>query len=445
MTKKRTSKFIAMLVALVMAASMLVTPVMANPSVDWAPDSFFITKILHMPAGTATPASSFTFEFDLVYVNGLAVAGVFPNLHGTAPSVADHVVAFPGDQLPVPGHGAGVRLDGTIFARAHTAIVLAAGDFPHGGTFAFDITETPDTNPLLDDCDYIMLTYSQAVYRMYVIVVYCEDCEDETCTILNCSGLEIAFVTFFRLYDDEGNEENPPVKVNAGGGGDEGGLAFTNIFVQTYDPGENGGYDPVGNSAMRVNKFVNTAGNRSRPHDFSITVTLPQLLIDNAEAGNGQVSLGPFTGYINYGTPEQRTVAITAGSAATFQLAHGETLYIAGVPIGTTYALTETGVLGYEQYATIVQGGSGTGVTAVVTPSPDTATTPMTVVDGLISNDTVRDNAVNVRNLYDRDPPMGVFLNNLPFIGLVVLSVGGLAGVAALKIRKSKNDEESYQ
>jgi len=134
-----------------------------------------------------------------------------------------------------------------------------------------------------------------------------------------------------------------------------------------------------------------------------------------------------------------------------FSLRHGQRLVFVQLPTGTTYTVTEFYLADYTQRASKIIGAPP----AVISPEVDgfvsggTGNVDLTV-DGIVSQGTdsgniVQENAVIVENHRQSFEPMGVFLDNLPFIGLIVLAVGALTGFVVLKVRKSKRLEVVYQ
>ena len=144
----------------------------------------------------------------------------------------------------------------------------------------------------------------------------------------------------------------------------------------------------------------------------------------------------------------------TGEVSVSFYLRDGESLHFIQLPYGTTYSLTEYEVVvtdgnpGYEQSAAVIQGGVN---------RPGDFNDPV-VGENLYVQDTAPElhvaqeagegssnNRVNVLNHRTVPTPMGVFLNNLPFIGLIVLAVGGLVGFLVIKTRASKRYASAYQ
>ena len=190
-----------------------------------------------------------------------------------------------------------------------------------------------------------------------------------------------------------------------------------------------------------------------------------------------------------------------------FFLRHGQTLEFLALPVGTDYIITEAGVNRYVQSADITinnilnpipnpdfpltpgappfipgtpqfgpvasnstddlvlpgfVGGTLTLVTAGTPAVPGTPGTCLAVYGLCVcvapatpatpyipATPPVMEwtgvNSVDVENRNEARPPMGVFMDNLPFIGLIALSIGGLAVFLVLKTRASKRYATAYQ
>jgi len=517
---KKCYKLLAMAVVFVLTLS---TVVIANPSinVEWDEDEFAVRKTLRMPVGTDTPYATFVFDFELIYVNGLGtivsivdcdtcvacladndctapvVTHTFNRLNGFPPSIDDVEIEFE------PGMTSADCPDvaNQILSYEEEYVLIDVSRFPHAGRFGFRVTENPDTNPDIDDCNYDFLFYSLAEYEMFL---YISNCEDANCRTLGaacpyCQGtrLWIQYVTFFQTVLDDGTPvTGDPEKVDAA----DGGLNFENIFVRTYDPYDPYDptdpydpyepFDPTANASLYVAKFVTGVGDQRRLFEFSVELTVPSLLpatvnqgpfrailvydgevVDNVAAltaaigGAGAVGAAigaavpsipgdPVAG-IPAVPPLPAHILLDAPGPAHFHLRHGESLHFIGLPIGTAYDLVEFYIDGYNQNAVVVEGGTSSypvaaAVRADVTPSlvPDEGEVSLEldleVTNGLISNVTENNNSVTVTNNRVFQTPMGVFLSNLPFVGLIALAVGAMVGFIVLKVRSSRRLDTAY-
>ncbi|MCL2405206.1 MAG: hypothetical protein FWC92_06635 [Defluviitaleaceae bacterium] len=352
-----------------------------------------------------------------------------------------------------------------------------------------------------EDCDGIdaystrdHLSYSTAVFRMYVHVGThrcvteacanpcvdhvsscdnpCDDCDgpcpspcpplcDDPCLLIG--NRVIRYVTFFRDVNEDETREPAPLKV--------AGMEFVNRYVRTVDPPEGPGpYDPSDASSLYISNTVTGDGNPNHPYEFTIAITTPPLLpdapttfraylmmngvvvtpqpynfLDSAGNANGVVFVPQDPG----ADPNSYMDHLVLDLNATFFLRHGQSLHFVEVPIGSTFNLTVTNIEDYTQTAIVQQGNvvgneDNSNIAANVTNSPATNTDNVTVTGGLVSNITVNTNAVRVTHNYELQAPMGVFLNNLPFVGLIALAGVALTGFVTLKVRKAK-EEIVYQ
>jgi len=149
-----------------------------------------------------------------------------------------------------------------------------------------------------------------------------------------------------------------------------------------------------------------------------------------------------------------------------FYLRHLQRLLFVQVPMGTFYVVNEYYVADYEQTGVYTSGGvsstrqgtTGDGADLNLRSAESRECTPDgeagTCADGcevcdngfiLVSEIAVNNNSARINNHRETTPPMGVFLNNLPFIGLIALAVGGLVGFVVLKVRKTKRVEVVYE
>lgn len=133
----------------------------------------------------------------------------------------------------------------------------------------------------------------------------------------------------------------------------------------------------------------------------------------------------------------------------TFFLRHGQRLEFVQLPVGTTYVVTEPYVQHYDQSALRVEGNIP-GTTIRPEEADDDLVVggrteqDVEVIPGVGEEDDTYVlttlNYVEVTNDRPSVPPMGVVLDNLPFIGLIVLAVGGLVGYITLKMRAAKKN-----
>ena len=108
-----------------------------------------------------------------------------------------------------------------------------------------------------------------------------------------------------------------------------------------------------------------------------------------------------------YGTPADSTTSVTAGSATTLQVKHGDTLTIGvasdgttkQIPIGVTYTVSETSVTGYTTTIDSVE-QSSVSKTTVAAPAS---------------------NGTTINNHYELATLTGVFINMVPYLLIVAV------------------------
>lgn len=170
----------------------------------------------------------------------------------------------------------------------------------------------------------------------------------------------------------------------------------TGTFTNTYSAG-----------SLSVAKTV-TGNMGDRDKYFAITVTL------TGEAGKTYAASYTVTGgsKLENGTDDCTSSTISIGTPKTFYLKHGDTLTIHNLPYGVTYEVTE------ENY---------TG---------DGYTTTHTFSDNAKEIDSASD-TVTITNNKKATVDTGVVLDSLPYVLLLVLSIGG-AVLFVLKRRSSR-------
>jgi len=374
-----------------------------------------LIKDLRMPQGTLTPEAGFVFNTTLVSVDGITDQTQLTN----APDLGTFRIKFDAETVALaPGSD-------TKIATDSIANILAGVTFPHAGEFIFDIWEESDTNSHIDNDHNMVLTYSNYVYRIQVLVS-----NDDN------NGVAIAHIYMIRgIRGDDGT-----VVFDEGTKVDQ--LVFTNDFIRTNgptDPDRPVPGDEDGSTLFVSKTVTGDSGRRDLYFNFNISVTLPTLLPENLRPGyfrafiveNGAVvqditsnAVGTTGNVMDVGPYLQ----ISTTSATNFNLKHGQRLVFVDTPVGTSYNVTETFVDGYttaiEVVSNSVQVLNVSGLTANLTTG--------TQFVGESNNNAAFTN--------DRPftAPMGLGLNDLPFIGLILLAIGAFVGFVVVKVRRSR-------
>lgn len=341
-----------------------------------------LTKWLLVPAGVpAVPASSYEFEFTPKSVQDSSE---------TPPTISDWKISFDGSEAlkaPTPETG------GYYYAEKNSDDVLTT-TFPHAGVYVYWVTEKAGggTPPATGT-----ITPSAATYEMKIYVKN------------GSTGPEIDAIVFHTVTDTSG----------------EGtiGVKAPPIFANTY----------ALDTTFRISKAVTGPyADLTKPFAYTLTLT----------AAPGAAAGTIYTGsiYNADNTPSTTTVDFTLSGSGTltatntFNLTNGQYLLFDGangstvLPVGTTYTLVETGVPGYLPSVSITGDPAAT-----ITPDP-LEKGEAANVEGLLMAGT---NTVAFTNEYQSASPTGVFMDNLPFILLILVAVGGIVAYLAVKRRKA--------
>jgi len=209
-------------------------------------------------------------------------------------------------------------------------------------------------------------------------------------------------------------------------------MVFTNNFVRTNgttDPEDPDPTDPD-ESTLNVSKTVaGDLGNQQMFFDFNIAVVTPDLgqtipaFYRAFVVENGAVVTDLTNNVV--GTPTGDSWINVASSGTTlFRLRHGQALVFVNTPVGTSYNVTETAAATYETSFIITTNG-----------------VPANAVAGLITGIQFVGELANsaaFTNTRDSVVPTGLLVNNLPFIGLILVAVGALVIFIVVKSRKQK-------
>ncbi|MDF9825292.1 pilin isopeptide linkage protein [Breznakia sp. PF5-3] len=328
-----------------------------------------ITKTLSIADGITTPSASFTFAF--------AADTAFD---AATPAIANKSVNFT---------SADVKAANTNAIEKETTNIFAGVTYPHAGEFFYTISETAGTTAIENG----EMAYDTSKYRMQVIVA------EDTDGTLYISAVNVA------TLDDQNNVDQ---KVGSQPSDDITGGETFKLFTNTFTKNGGAGVDPGEelDSALTItHKVAGTAADKSKYFTYNVTLTQSPTA-RAALSYTGKVGSTPYT--------------FTTGQATTVTLKHGETIDFEVLPAGTKVSVVATGVDTYTpSYEYISNGG------AKVTQAGSKATT-LTASDILVGEYENTIVFTHTRNTEDI-PPMGIDINNLPFILFILVSMGGFA------------------
>lgn len=210
------------------------------------------------------------------------------------------------------------------------------------------------------------------------------------------------------LYNGESADEGKKVISDKDGNVN---AAFTNTLTQTQtiNPGD----DITAKGLSVTNGVTGNLADKKKDFGYSLKFTAP-------DGENGTI-----TGLIKRQDGTTKNVNFTSGAASTISLKHGESFALTSAPAGTNYEIVHTDSdTNYTLISTNVDG----------TPTPSVSADKKTVT-GVVPMDKL---AVSFTNEYSNETiPTGNIINNMPFLGLIAVALGGFIAYIALKRRQN--------
>ena len=380
---------VALVAALAFAVPALADPVTTTAGTPGNNATWLLEKRVQTAVGVTPPATTFTFNIAQVTTtlnDQITTTAVTPNTTWSTtilvdPATATHTVA------------GGVN----TWTAVSLADIFAGVTFPAPGVYQFRILEsaTPSpaaTAPAAWDMD--------SVVARYVEVRVANDPREG-----HEGELYIRSITGLTAGATANNPVAPKTYT-----------VWTNTYTDTND--------------LEISKVVTgDLANQSLLFNFTLTLT------DNAIANTIQTLSFPIEGTIRDASgavvvdAARNPVEIT-GTTATFQLRHGETLTIPGLPAGVGFVVVETGVAGWTPSGNIELGGAVTAIPAGAEGANFTiGATPAGIV-----HDTGR-NAADFSNAYREITDTGLVIASMPFMAALIAATVLLAMMVASRSR----------
>ena len=412
MTRKRTKRF-SLIAALALAVTLMFSLTATAFAADYAegtetdPAQAAITKIIRMPIGTDIPAATFTFEFEAIEVDGVPADD--PQNPTNMPGITNKSVTFTGSEPAVTGTPAGVDA-----YYLETGNIVAGITFPSAGIYKYHVTETANTYtvgtapPLVETMAYSLAEYD--------IEVWVNNNAAGTATF-------VQYIVAIRTILDDGT---PPAgggeKVDPTPGTDPRAteeysqMIFNNIYTKRV-----GGVDPEDpdDAVLTISKEVGgDFADMLKGFGFNVTVTKPAIGVDDPAT---------YTGYkLNAsGVVTGSPIVFSSGVAQTVTLAHGEKLVFLNLHVGSSFQATET-------------------VEPLYTPSYklNTVSGPAYTSGaayGMAASSYLREagDIIEFTNTFSATGPMGILVDNLPYIAMIALAILCLVVYIAVKSRKN--------
>ena len=412
---KKLNKFFAVLVALAMMLTLGIVSAFAegeqSAAKEVALNDAYLTKQLNTPAGITdipTIDAVFEFELDTLKSSGLSDA----EKAAKTPAIADQTITVTGAANQT--------------TSGQKALSTFAPTFSHAGVYAYTVKEKSATITgvanLVNNSD-ATVTKDSAEYtlRFYVVA----ETENDVTTY------RVKYVTVNREVAGNAGETG---KVDASKT-DGTGFNFVNNYAYKDGKEPQNPEGPItpeekAKFALVIEKEVTNHDNDTQ--GFPIQVNLGKALGQTDNTVTGIVYKK-----VNGQDVKDREETFTYGQNKTVTLKTGEYLAFATLPTGTTWTASEllNNETAYQVYTpsfagkandVAISGNAGAGQTL--------ATETYTLAQDKEDN-------VKYTNAYDDalNTPTGILINNLPYIALALVAIGGLVAYVVVRRRDEDN------
>lgn len=382
-----------------------------------APAKATIAKVLQMPAGVTTPTATFEFLFTPKSYNGVTDdADKLPDVNKIS-DVKKNVVTIEISDADNNSPEGGIKT-----ASDESAELTRMITFPNAGVYTYTVTEKEGTYVGNDpDYDEIM-AYSDAKYDITFWV------END-----GSGGLYVSAIAAKIIAEDSDDQENVNSKVDPTPGSSE--MVFTN----TYQKVKSGG-DPRNEvkESLSISNEV-TGAYSSKELRFEYNVTVSKAAIPDAKATykayilSGSVIVTSADNFAEDAGVEIKTdefgkyFEFTPDSAMTIYLKHDERIVFTDLAVDGSYTAIQTAMPQYDTSLKVIV--NGVDPTAVIINEGD----PISTGTRLIGE---KENSAAFTNAIETISPTGLFIDNLPYILLLVMALGSFAIFVADKSRR---------
>lgn len=386
---KKLNKFFAVLVALAMMATLCVSMAFAADEVPTGTDKTAkMVKYLQAGDGVEVP-KGMTFNFTLTPLAGN------PAEVGTV-------------EVAIPFSGMTKDANGDYIGSKTIEEIFTGVTFAKAGEYKFTADEVATTGWTAAEGE--TLVEDQDTFEVHLYVKNTEN------------GTAIDKVT---VSDGTDKQDPTEIKEKADDGQDENGKNIGFSFTNTFKKDLSDDNDNDASGLIDLEKKVEgTYADKTYKFDFDLAYELPA-------ANESDV----YYKVLPKGTTDASgiTAVKATGSPINVKLADGEKLIITKAPQGIKWSTTEnlskaTDLQNHEKYqATVDKYDAGASE-----PGADHSTTQQTLSE--------KDAVKYTNTLEDTDvTPTGILINNLPYIALALVAIGGL--VAYVVVRRRQDDE----
>lgn len=441
--KGKNKRLSAVLITAALAASYAVPALAAGTDYDEiTPKDATFTKYLLVDQTAAAPSATFSYTVEKPESAIAGTATTLPVYIGTGTPVIADVAFAPSDTAETST----LLTNYKTYKKTITVDLDTAANgvvFTEPGVYRYYIKETDSAvTGMYCDVSTSALTTEGDLYR--TLDIYVEDNGTDA-----TSGNKILKVTGYIMYDGKITAAPPSstsatsgtaitatkaIEVNTANGAEVDGAVKTDNYINYYT-----------SQSITIGKTVTgNQGSRDKYFKFTLKLTSPVASTLSVDVSNADPSV-PAAANLNKATKTDyaglanpTSIALTANTEVStdFYLQHGQYIIISGLPVGTTYALTEAA----EDYT------STEGIAEVVSAinwdgaaGNDALSDAVTGTIALDDNDSSTTGDGDIHTGFTNDKqgviPTGVLVSMTPVIVIAVIVV---AGIAFLVVRSAK-------
>lgn len=409
---KKLNKFFAILVALAMMATLCVMSAFAEDENPTSGTDMYITKTLQIPQGLSTVAETFTFT------------GVLDKVDGNDATEAEKTALNFDTSIAYAAGETDEDADGYI--RKAVAFDPDSIAFDHAGVYEYTVTETAGSTE--------GMKYDDGEYKVTIRVKNGSTpgtFEVDSIVVENEEGQKVD-------VDDPGDDDQPTGGENQDGEKAASGADFTNTYTKiaddtdTDDPEDPDTPETEAKASFVIDKTVaGDYGDKTKQFNFTLTIDTSKTYVATPTI-----------------TVKKNGNAITPeNNVYSFTLADGEEVVVEGAPVGTLYTVTEdlagdtdAAAAKYTAAVEVKEDGAASDKSVAMPAERDTAREGANVVvtNALVGDDASYAKYTN-RNTEDEVPPTGILMNNLPYIVLALVAIGGMVAYVVIRRREENN------
>jgi len=387
-----------------------------------------ITMVFKVAEGTEIPARMFEIAFTAKEVENVSVP------EGKMPDVDPAYISFTANDIETAGAAEG----GVVSVTKETPEDVFAGvEWPHAGVYVYTVEETDKTDA--------QIGYSSGKYDIYVYVA--NKAEED--------GLFVEAIAARILSNDVSNAGAAPnAKVDATLGGGQGfsrsQLIFTNIYIQQVEE-----TDPVNEVNSKLSIGVTVSGSysdKTKYFDFLVDLKKPGTVSEETdyrgyvvEKINGEhevVTSAENSSAVVTSTELGDFIEFTTGTTTEVKLRHGQQLVFTGIHDGASYIVTGKAAADYKASVKITENGvqgqielSNNTTNEDRSTAPDNNTSLRRIINGA-------GNKADFNNEHKEVTPMGIGIDNLPYIILAIVTLTALVGYMTFMSRRNLKEED---